>query len=130
MHALVQYSKEFPGLGGTQHVARREMVDKFPQTAKDFVRATLQARRKLQDQKTFTEMLVKYLKLTPEQALTTTQNFGAQDLWSLNGGMDNQMIQSNLDFLVEAGTLKAGLKPSEVVDLSILNAVLDEIGRK
>ena len=44
--------------------------------------------------------------------------------------MCGNVLQTNIDFFVESGGLKAGATPNMVADLTYLNAVLDEIGRK
>lgn len=130
IHILARFADEFPGIGGTGYVVRREFLEMYPQATRDLIRATLLARRKLQDPDAFAAELVKYLKMEPAAAKVEAARYVQQKFWNLNSALSEQVIQNNIDFLTDAGTLKPGLKPSAVADLTFQNAVLDEIGRK
>ncbi len=127
LHVLVSFGKEFPGLGGSQFVTRRDLIEKHPEVVEDLIREVLLARRKLQDPEVFADALVKYLKMEPQEAETMARGFFDQNLWTLDGGLSRERIQANIDFLVESDVLEPGLAPADVVDLAPLNAVLDEI---
>jgi ABC-type nitrate/sulfonate/bicarbonate transport system substrate-binding protein len=130
LHVLVSFGKEFPGLGGSQFIARRDFIEKYPGAVRDVIREVLLARRRLQDPQVFADALVKYLKMEPGEAQTMAQGFYDQNLWNLNGGLTLQSTQANLDFLVESELVEPGLEPKDVVDLAPLNDVLAEIGRQ
>lgn len=130
IHMVVHFNQEFPGLTGTSNVTRRELVEKYPETVKDVVRAILVARRKLQDPQVFAEQIVKYLDMKPDEARAEAQTYLDEKVWDLNGGYTFETLKSNIQFFVEAGTLKPGLTPNDVADLALLNAVVEEIGRK
>jgi hypothetical protein len=51
-------------------------------------------------------------------------------MWDANGLLTAENIQFTLDFLTEQGALPPGLTVEQVTDLSYLNTVLDEIGRR
>ena len=130
IHILVRFADEFPGIGGAGYVVRREFLDMYPQATRDLIRTTLLARRRLQDPDAFAAELVKFLKMEPATAKVEAARYVQQKFWNLNSALSEQVIQNNIDFLTDAGTLKPGLKPSAVADLTFQNAVLDEIGRR
>jgi ABC-type nitrate/sulfonate/bicarbonate transport system substrate-binding protein len=127
---LVIFSQEFPDLRTTSHFARRGFIEQYPETVKDFIKAMLEARRRLQDPKVLADQFVKYLKMDPDAASSAAETYLAQNVWDLNGTYTLDTLQNNIDFLVESGELPSGLDAAKVSDLSALNAVLDEIGRK
>lgn len=130
LHALAIFSDEFPGLRAASEVTSRSLTEKYPETVKDMIRAGLVARRQVHDPQVLSDALVKYLQMEPEQARTVAEGYLEQNVWDVNGGFTPEIIQENIDFLVKANALQPGLTPGDVADLSFLNAVLDEIGRK
>jgi ABC-type nitrate/sulfonate/bicarbonate transport system substrate-binding protein len=130
LHLLASFGKEFPGLGGSLYITRRDLVEQHPDVVRDLIRETLLARRSLQDPKVFADALVKYLKMDPSDAANMANSFYDQGLWNLNGGLNSANIKANLEFLLESDLLDPGLEPEDVVDASLLNSVLDEIGRR
>lgn len=130
LNVLFVYSVEFPGRLGAAQVIRTEIIEKYPETVKDIIRATLAARRSIQDKTVLTEMLVKHIKMEPAEAERASQVYLDQKIWDVNGGLSEAVLQNNIDVLYEAGGLKTRLKPSQVANVEPLNAVLDEIGRK
>jgi len=130
LHILVNFAQEFPGLRGSVYITRRELVAKNPQAVKDFVRTLLLARRQLQDPNFLQQQVVKYLKMSDADAKQAAADAIQEKIWDLNGGLTNESVQANLDFLTQANVLKPGLQVSDVADLTPLMQVLDEIGRK
>lgn len=130
LHELVAFAVEFPTLRGASQVVRRDLLEKYPETAKDIIRANLLARRKIQEPDVLSDLFVKYLQMEPAEAQATAQVFLEHKVWDVNGGFTPENLQTSLDFFVAAGAIQPGLKTSDVADLSYLNAVLDEIGRK
>lgn len=127
---LDDYTGKFLHLRGAGQVARLELIEKYPETAKDIVRALLNARRQLQDPEALTANAVKYLKMDPEEARELGKTYLEGQVWDLNGGWTPENLQSNLDFFVETGAVPAGLTANDIADLSVMNAVLDELGRE
>lgn len=130
VHALSVFSEEFPSLTSLSFFARRGLAEQYPETVKDFIRAVLAARRRIQDPQVLSAELVKRMGLDPDTARTTAKNYLDRKMWDVNGGYTLDSVQQNIDFLVKAGGLGPGLKAKDAADLSYLNAVLDEIGRK
>ena len=127
---LVVFAEEFPGLTTSSLFARRELTQKYPATVKDWLRALLDARRRIQDPRVLAEEFVARLGMAPAVAQKTAATYLARKFWDVNGRYTSQVVQKNIDFAVAAGSVKPGMKASDVADLTLLTAVLDEIGRK
>ena len=130
IRTLVDFSQEFPKLRYASQVTRRDILEKYPETVKDFVRASLLARRKLQEPQFLREQIIKYLKQSPADAQDAAALILARPVWDLNGGWTPEGLQNTLDFYVESKVLEPGLTLNQIADLTPLNAVLGEIGRK
>jgi hypothetical protein len=76
------------------------------------------------------EQAVSRLKITPEEAKQIGDAYLQAGLWDPNGGLTAENVQYTLDFFKNAKGVPASLKVDDVADLSYLNAVLDEMGRK
>jgi hypothetical protein len=50
--------------------------------------------------------------------------------WDPNGGITQDGFQSTIDFFTNSGAIDPGLTVDKALDLSYLNAVLDDIGRR
>jgi ABC-type nitrate/sulfonate/bicarbonate transport system substrate-binding protein len=130
-HLLVAISKEFQNVQVDGLHLRKDWAEKNPGVVKDFLRALLTAHRQVlaSPQLLYAES-VKRLGLDAD----TAQQIGSAHLqlgiWSANGGLTTENVQSTIDFLTSIGSLPPGLKASDVADLSYLSAVLDEIGRQ
>jgi ABC-type nitrate/sulfonate/bicarbonate transport system substrate-binding protein len=128
--ALVVFAEEFPGVTLDSFFARRELAEKYPATVKDWLRDLLEARRRIQDPKLLAEQFVARLGMTPDAAQKTAVACLERNFWDVNGRYTPAIVQRNIDFMSTATTQGPGLKASDVADLTFLNAVLDDIGRK
>jgi hypothetical protein len=129
-HSLVAFAEEFPGLTALSLFARREVTEKSPAMVKDWLRAVLVARRRLQDPGVLSGELVARLGMAPALAEKAAVEYLDGNYWDVNGRYTSDSLQNNIDFAIAASSLKPGTKASDLADLSFLNAVLDEIGRK
>lgn len=129
VHPLTWFADEFPGLTSISLFMRRGLATEYPETARDVVRAILQARRRIQDPDVLTNELITRLGLDPVKARTTAEAFLRRKVWNVNG-LTLESLQRNIDFYRRENILPPGLAARDVADLSYLNSVLDEIGRK
>lgn len=130
LSALVVFAEAFPGLTVVSHFARRELTERYPTTVHDWLRALLAARRRIQDPQVLTAELVTRLGMAPALAHTTAATYLEHKFWDVNGRYTPELVQQNLDFTIAAGGLAPGVKADDVANLTFLNAVLDELGRK
>jgi ABC-type nitrate/sulfonate/bicarbonate transport system substrate-binding protein len=131
VHALVYYAQEFPGYSPLSTFVRRDLVEQYPETVKDVIRAILEARRQVQDPQVLADEIVKRLELDPEQAQMIAKTYLERRVWNVNGAYDSlDAVQAKIDWYTPAGDLPEGMKADQVADLSYLNAVVEEIGRQ
>jgi ABC-type nitrate/sulfonate/bicarbonate transport system substrate-binding protein len=130
-HELVALGKEFPDIQIEGIHVRREWAEQNPQIVRDFIKAMLLQNRAVVDnpELLYTESS-KRLDLPPDQAKAIADAYLAINLWDVNGGFTNDKLQATIDFLVSIESLVPETQIEDVVDLSYLNTVLDEIGRK
>jgi NitT/TauT family transport system substrate-binding protein len=130
-HILVDFAKEFPKFQYSAFAVRRTWAEQNPETIKDFIRALLIAQRRIiGNPQLLSDQIVKYLSLGPADAQAAADAYLKLGVWDANGGLTSGSIQYMIEFLASTNSLPAGVKANDVTDLSYLNAVLDEMGRK
>jgi len=129
-NVLSEFGAEFPGLGGAAVIASRAFLDRYPDTARDIVRAWLLATRRIQDPAVLGEQIKRHLGLAPDLARIAADAYLAQKVWDVNGGLSDGFMQRNIEFCVDMGVIKPGLTPAAVEDTRHLDTILAEIGRR
>ena len=128
---LIDFAKEFPQVQFSSFSVRQAWAEQNPETVKDFIRALLMAQRRvIANPQLLRDGIVKYLSIDSSSARESADAYLSLNVWDANGGLTRENVQYMLEFLTSDGNLPAGLKPEGVADLSYLNAVLDEMGRK
>lgn len=130
LHELAWFSDEFPGLSSVSLFMRRQYAEAYPDTARDLVRAILEARRRIQDPAVLARELAARLGMEPGEARVMAAEFLARRIWNLNGGHTLGSLQRSIDFYHDGGALPAGIRADQVADLSFLEAVLAAIGHR
>jgi ABC-type nitrate/sulfonate/bicarbonate transport system substrate-binding protein len=130
-YTLLQTSKEFPHVAVFLYAVRQDWAQQHPDVVRAFIRAFLLAQRSVIDdpQRVRSEATAR-TAVDADDAEAIGDTYRTRRLWDANGGLSAARIQSSLEFLSAARAIPEGLKPDQVADLSYLNAVLDEIGRK
>ena len=128
---LVDLTKAFPLLQVTGVHARLDWLEQYPRAARDFIRALLLAHRTIiDDPRIFYARAADQLKLTPETAKPIVDASLAAGAWDPNGALTEENVRFTLRFLKEVGAVPPTLGFEAVADLSYLNTVLGEIGRR
>lgn len=130
-HTLVPLYKEFSNVQVNALHVRREWAEQNPEIVRDLIRALLTANRRgiAQPQLLYDEA-VKRLQLDPATAKQAVDAYLQVGLWDPNGGLTAENVQYTLGFFKKIKAVPDNLKLEDVADLSYLNAVLGEIGRK
>jgi ABC-type nitrate/sulfonate/bicarbonate transport system substrate-binding protein len=111
--------------------ASRAFAEQHPEAVRAYIRALLLVHRAIRaNPAELQNGVVKFLGLDPKTAETIAQAYLARNLWDSNGGLTPADVQYSIDFFTKAKSVPEGLTVEGVADLSYLNAVLDEIGRK
>lgn len=130
-NGMVDFARELPTLKTTGVYVRRAFAEQKPEAVRDYIRALLTVHRALRvDPAQLQNAAVKFLKVDPATAQTITQAYLARQMWDVNGGLTRQAVQFSIDFFTKIKSIPEGLTVEAVADLSYLDAVLAEIGRK
>lgn len=128
---LIDLSKEFPNLLTGVLNVRGDWAEQNPEVVKDFVRELLIAQRRvIENPQVLYDESSKRLGISSVEAKESGDANLAINTWGQNGGVTQQNVAYTLDFLVKINAAPATLKVEDVSDLSYLDAVLKEIGRK
>lgn len=128
-HVLCHFAEEFPLVDLNAFYAHNDFAAEHPDIVKDFVMALVEANRRVQDPQILREAIEHYIP-GDASALAAADACLAHKAWDVNGGLTAERLQYTLNFLTEADVVPSGLQVEKLVDLSYLNAVLDEIGRE
>ncbi len=130
-HVLISLAQNYPTIKGDGYVVNRAWAEKNPEVVKDFIRALLTAQRRVvANPQLLYDESAKRLKLEPATIKQIADDYLKAGIWDANGGFSTENLQTTMDFLVMNGLLEKALPIQDVADLSYLNAVLDEMGRK
>lgn len=130
-HALYFVSQEYPQIRKDALHVRRDWAQENPQAVKDLLRALLKANRRIaENPQLLYQQAQKRLELDPAVVKQVADAHLHNSIWDANGGLTTQNVQNTIDFLVALKKLPQGLTVDDVADLSYLNSVLDEIGRR
>ncbi len=130
-HMLVNLGNEFPGLIFNVVSVGKAWGEQHPELVQAFIRALLTSIRSINtDSKVLEDNLVQRLSMAPDEAQETAAVYLNPSVWDNNGSMTTETVQFNIDFLEAAEAIPPGLTVEDLVDLSYLNAVLDDIGRQ
>jgi ABC-type nitrate/sulfonate/bicarbonate transport system substrate-binding protein len=130
-HTLIPLTDAFPQIQINGLHVRRDWAVQNPQILKDVLRAILQAnRRVIANPQLLYDEAVKRMQMDPAAAKQVGDVYLKANVWDPNGSLTRENVQYTIDFLIGIKSLPAGLKADDVADLSYLNAVLDEIGRR
>jgi ABC-type nitrate/sulfonate/bicarbonate transport system substrate-binding protein len=129
--ALMTYSEEFPAIQIDGIQVRKEWAEQNAQMVRDYLRAVLTAYRQVvTDPEILYAEGARRLELSAVDAKSAADYHLANKTWHPNGGISAADVQTTISLLADLGLLPKSSTVNDVVDLSHLNAVLDEIGRK
>jgi ABC-type nitrate/sulfonate/bicarbonate transport system substrate-binding protein len=128
---VLDYLSAYPEVQTGGICVRCAWAEQYPDVVRDFITALVTAQRDLTaNPEQLQAEMVRRLDLDATEAQTTAEAYLVRGIWDLNGGITPENIQYTLDTLANAGALPSDLEVEDVVDLSYMNAVLDEIGRR
>lgn len=130
-YTLAPLYQEFSNIQINALHVRRDWAIQNPNIVKDLIRAVLTANRLVvaKPQVLYQEAASR-LKITATEAKQVGDAYLKAGLWDPNGGLTAENVQYTLDTFKNSNSVPASLKLDDVADLSYLNAVLNEIGRK
>jgi NitT/TauT family transport system substrate-binding protein len=134
---LVDFATGLPKLNVTSIYTNGDWLAQNPDVAKDFIKELLLQHRRVNTEPGY--LLEQYKKYFPEEvaqdpalAEEAVDEFIKRELFRNNGGLTTESMDYTAQFFGPDGTGDTTklLTASDISDLSYLNAVLEEIGRK
>jgi NitT/TauT family transport system substrate-binding protein len=133
---LVNFTEDLPDLHPTSMYANTAFIEANPDVTKDLIREILLQHRRINSEDGY--LLSLYQKYLPEEAADTelaklvTDTYIEQHLFDNNGGLTPEAVEYTANFFGPNGTgdLKEEMPVDQISDLSLLEQVLDEIGRE
>jgi ABC-type nitrate/sulfonate/bicarbonate transport system substrate-binding protein len=132
-HTVASIAKEFPGLGYVFTIARETtLADAAGRTALSiFTKGTINGARFIRKDPAAAAAILK--KRLPDEDLgliqATIEKLNGLNVWGLNGGVEREVLEFSSKTFAELGMVKRGVAYEEIVDPSIVAAVLREVGR-
>lgn len=130
-HIIFNFAQDLPDIVITGLFVSEDFAAKHPEAVKDYLRANLQVNRDIaQDHSLVIDEAAKELDMDASTLKPVMEDYFRVNAWDLNGGLTDELVKKNLEFLKTLDGFDQSLTPDQAADLSYLNAVLDEIGRK
>jgi len=129
---LTSFNETLPDLRPATLAGNVEFMEQNPGTTRAFLRALLEVNRRIVDEPGYLkEIALEYVPSVDEEILDeVVEQYLEFNLFDPNGGVTEENIEFTIQFFADAGSFPPGLSVEEVADLSHLNAVFDEIGRR
>lgn len=133
-HTLANFGQDLPNLKTGGFWVSTAFAEENPEAVETFIRTVLEVHRDIvDDPEWFKEQVPRFLEMDEDQLALLddiVDTLIAVDNYPVNGGLTEDSGQYTLDFFIDSGRLEPGLTADQVYDLSYLNNVLDEIGRR
>ena len=133
-HIVSSITKEFPGLGYVFAIARENTLATPAGRAALtlFTRGTVAATRYIRHDPPAAAAILK--KRLPDEDLalirSTLERLNALSVWGINGGLEREVLEFSSRTFAELGMVKRAVTYDEMVDASIVAAVIGELGRR
>ncbi len=131
-YRLTDFAKDLPDLLNAVFYTRTDNLRANRAFYVAYVTALLQTHRAINaNQQLLVDATPKYLpKMKGEDLKTIVGAYITSHNYDNNGGLSLSAIQYSIDFYAKAGQFKPGLTAAQTVDFSVLNEVLQTIGRR
>lgn len=130
-HTLADLSKELPQLDTSAVYVNSDFLSKNRQAVVDFDTELLKANRAVgANPQLLKQNNLKYKLGGDENIDDVIKAYVGINAWDKNGGFTTDRLAYSIDFFTKGGQLKAGLKPEDVGDVSIINDALAKVGKQ
>lgn len=128
---LSDFSHDLPDLVIYGTSVNTNFATQQPAAVKAYIKANLEVNRTIAaDHALLLHEAARLLDQDEDSLKPLVDRYFELNAWDQNGGLTAEKVAYNYDFLVSLGDFKVGLTTDQLADLSYLNAVLAEIGRK
>jgi len=131
-HILTSFNETLPNLRPATLAGNLEFIQENPGTIRALLKAMLEVNRRIADDPAYLkEIALEYVPSVDEAILDEiVEQYIEFNLFDPNGGVTEENVTYTIEFFTDAGSIPEGLIIDQAADLSHLNAVLDEIGRR
>jgi len=130
-HILINFAQDLPDIVVTGTFVTDDFAAQHPDAVKAYLRTNLEVNRDItQDHSILLNEAAKQLEIDADTLRPVVEDYFKIKAWNVNGGLTAAKVKTNLDFMKTLDGVDQTATPETVADLSYLNAVLDEIGRK
>jgi NitT/TauT family transport system substrate-binding protein len=131
-HVLADLAKTLPGLRPSAIVANTDFLAANAGTVRALLKAHILQNRKVADDPAYLrELILKYVPAIDQSNLDQViEAFTTSGLFDVNGGVTADNLEYTMQFFVGSQSIQPGLTLETVADLSHLDAVLVDVGRK
>lgn len=128
-HLLANFSKTLPNLHPTPLYGNAVFVEKYPQVAKDLLRAQLTVHRSIAADPAYLARIVsKWLPdLDDKFLIDVAKEYVDLGLFPRDGGLTAEGVTYTIGFFEQAGTIKPGLSAKDVFDASFAQSVVADL---
>lgn len=128
---LFSFAEQLPDLVIKVMYVNKDFAAQHPEVVKAYIRALLQTQRDIRDNpQRIKDKIATLADIDISSGSAVADAYLQTKAWDVNGGLSDEAVQYSLEFFISSGSLESGLTVAQVADLSYLNTVLDEIGRK
>jgi len=131
-HRLADFAKDLPDLLNAVFYTRTDNLRTNRPFYTAFITALLQTHRAINaNQRLLVDATPKYLpRMKDEDLKLIVGAYIGSHNFDNNGGLSLAAIQYSIDFYSKAGQFTPGLRAADTVDFSVLNGVLETLGRR
>src|SRR5690606_27644643 len=130
-HTLADFSPVVSGIMVNGIHANIDCAAQHAEAAEDLLRAILTVnRRRTDDPAQILVAAAKHSDREDDEIAELAEAYVAMDAWDLNGGLQPEIIEQSFAFYQRLEVMPEEADPSQYIDTSYLERVLDEIGRR
>jgi len=129
---LTSFNETLPNLRPATLAGNVDFMEQNPNTTRALLKAMLDVNRRINEEEGYLkEIALEYVPSLDEAILDeVVEQYVEFNLFDSNGGVTESNINYTVQFFAQAGSIPLGLGVDQAADLSYLNEVLDEIGRR
>ncbi len=130
-HIIFNFAHDLPNIIAVGLFASQSFATQHPEALKAYLKANIEVNRDgAQDHSLVVNEAAHQLDTDAATLKPAVDQYFAIKAWDVNGGLTAEKVKGTFDYLSTLDGFDKSLTLDKLADLSYLNAVLDEVGRK